>query len=246
MNKSMSIVPNAFYDLIVFLSSSILFVFSVAWGLGYIDSNTFKEFDAKYTLIVAIGLFFFSYEYGRIAEAWSASIVQAPLRFIHNRTRFLNSNDFLLNLDHAEELLGLKLENENRKGGKWSIYFYAMLIDQKIGTDLLKRYAWEKLSRSSAFTFFVLFVISFSCYILSACFSVAGLFYGEWRFGSVQLTLLFFVFVVLTYYEYYKRNCWNNDLLLKVASVLVLGKQLQSSPISIEGSKIQFSIKLDE
>lgn len=212
MGKEISNVPNAFYDLIVFSSSSILFLTLFSWGIGWIDSSFISQVDIKNSIVILLGLFFFSYEYGRIAEAWSSTIVQKPLFWLQNNTRFLCNTDYLHNLDDVEEILGIECVSGSRKGGKWTVYFYAMTINPKLGTDLLKRYAWEKLARNSAFTFFILFIFSYTCFLLHNYCGFLLLNFGDWKFGSSQFTLILMAMIVLTYYDYYLRNCWNNDL----------------------------------
>jgi hypothetical protein len=228
MGKEISNVPNAFYDLIVFSSSSILFLFGVAWGVDSINGSLIDNLDAKYSIIIFVGIFFFSYEYGRIVEAWSSTIVQTPISWIKKHTSFFPSNDYLHELNEVESCLDIEIKDGTRKGGKWTVYFYAMALDPKLGSDLLKRYAWEKLARNSASTFLILFLISFLSFIFSSYLGSKEYFYGDWKFGSYQYTLALFTLTLLTYFDYYKRNCWNNDLILKVINTLKKVESLSS------------------
>lgn len=224
MDEKLSSIPNAFYDLIVFASSTVLFVFGLFVGLGLFYSDWFKSFGTANVLLTFTALLFLSYEYGRIAEAWSAVLVQTPLSFLSKYLPFLKSKDFLADLEDVEKSLKLDLLPASRKGGKWTVYFYAMLVCPKLGTDLLKRYAWEKLSRNSAFTFCVLLMPSIICRIL-LLFKVTLPFTGSWTFGTWEYSITAFFLTIVTYYEYYRRNCWNNDLLRKVLTVLYKAEQ---------------------
>ena len=226
MDNRLSSIPNAFYDLIVFASSTFTFAIGVFFGVGLYQGDWYKSLGTANVFLIFAALIFLSYEYGRIAEAWSADLVQNPLKFIRNKTRFLNNPDFLADLSDIEEALGLSTLIETRKGGKWTVYFYAMQINPMLGTDLLKRYAWEKLSRNSAFTFCILTIISVISGILNSISFITIPFQGQWTFGSIGYSLISLTLMVFTYYEYYRRNCWNNDLLEKVLPVLYRAEDL--------------------
>lgn len=228
MNDKLSSIPNVFYDLIVFASSTGLFLVGLLLGLGSFTGDWYESLGAANVLLIFVALLFLSYEYGRIAEAWSAVLVQSPLAFLSKYLPFLKSPDFLANLENVEESLKLESLPASRKGGKWAVYFYAMLVCPKLGTDLLKRYAWEKLSRNSAFTFCILLISSIICKILIwVKFKLP--FTGSWTFGTWEYTVSALVLTCITYYEYYRRNCWNNDLLRKVLSVLYKAEKLKES-----------------
>jgi hypothetical protein len=223
MKEGIGYLPNAFYDLIVFSTSSVLLISSLIIGFNISEEPWFVKFLDYNWIVIIIILFFFTYEYGRIAEAWSAIVVQKPLKFLNRKKILLKSNDFLCEELQPEKFLKLNRYTENLNGGKWTIYFYAMLINPSIGSDLMKRYAWEKLSRNSAFTFAVLFIISITCSILS--FSGLYVIQTKLSFGCTNINISLFLMVLLTYFEYYQRNCWNNDLIKKVLPILKFAKE---------------------
>lgn len=223
MNSENTFVfPNLFYDAIVFFTPSVLLTLGIVFGLrNYIDWHVLLEFNwgILNTVLIGVILWFLGYEYGSLASAWSSVIVQSPLKFIAHRTRFLNNPNFNARLVWQVKSLKLGIPKVDELGSKWTLYYFAMHVSPQLGADLLKRYAWEKLARSSAFTFFVLFIISIGVRILH--------WLNMWRYdfytcgiGSWSYTFLMLFFVVLTYYEYYLRNCWNHDLLTKVLPVL--------------------------
>lgn len=223
-----SAFPNVFYDLIVFVSPSVVFAFGLAvgfrllppaGGLSAVDIGTVDFF------VIALGVLLFGYEYGRMAEALSATIVSGLLIQLRKRLNILRDPDFCARL--PTEQLSLDVDAaEYRHGSKWAIYFFASLVAPDLGRDLLKRYAWEKLSRSSAFTFGLLLLIALvmGTYSLVTTCEPAE----SWGFGSVRLTGLLMVLTFAAYYEYYRRNCWNNDLLVKTLPVLLLAKRSSS------------------
>jgi hypothetical protein len=212
-------IPNVFYDLIVFASSTVLFAAGLFFGLGQHHNQWYRSLGTANIILILAILLFLSYEYGRIAEAWSANLVQTPLQLIRDHTRFLKNKDFLAPLSNVESVLGINVSSKLRDGGKWAVYFYAMGVNPTVGSDLLKRYAWEKLSRNSALTFCLLTITSVTVAILNS-FGVSSRVPGSWVFGSAEYTCISFVCAILTYGEYYRRNCWNNDLLERVVPVL--------------------------
>ena len=164
-----------------------------------------------------------SYEYGRIAEALSAYLVQNPLKFLVKHTKFFNKeykNDFLKGREEIYKVLKLEEPYDGRKGDKWAIYLYAFSKNPLIGADLLKRYAWEKLSRNSAFTYAALLIISIGFIVRDVIVSQTFN-YQSFQFGSLAYTTACLIMVFLTYVEYYRRNVWNYDLLTKAIPVLL-------------------------
>jgi hypothetical protein len=218
--------PNVFYDLIVFVAPSVLLMTGVVAGLGgwpLVERGGIKvDIGATDVLIILLIFVFLGYEYGRLAEALSETLVGRPLRLLSARQLAFRSCDFNAVLTGK---LPIDAPAENRKGSKWTIYFFATLVAPDIGRDLLKRYAWEKLSRSSAMTFALLLTCSVILLVLRFT-SVADVHaLGAWGFGSIRYTAALAVLTMATYYEYYKRNCWNNDLLCKTLPVLLYACQ---------------------
>src|SRR5258708_5312023 len=144
MAERSDFLPNAFYDLIVFGSSTILFAIGFTIGFGWWDLSRVSQLKTFDVVLLFAALMFFGYEYGRLAEAWSSLIVQAPLKFLNRHMGRWGNADFCNDLSNAEIALNLCDVAGGRKGGKWTVYFHAMLVDPRIGSDLMKRYAWEK------------------------------------------------------------------------------------------------------
>jgi len=221
-----SLFPNAFYDFIVFVGSTTVFVVGLFIGVGGLGKTWLRtlDFRAIDALLVVGVVVLASYEYGRIAEAWSAVVVQRPLVFIAKRTSWLQDPDFLANLSISDLQLRLPSIPEAKQGNKWTVYFYASLVSPWLGSDLLKRYAWEKLARNSAFSYAVLWATSIVTGDLGIVMHKLSV--GNWGFGTTEYSVLLGVLTIVTYYEYYRRNCWNNDLLVKVLPVLIKAEEL--------------------
>jgi hypothetical protein len=218
--------PNVFYDVIVFLTPTVTFGVGVLLGmhrLKDLDSVLLTDdMGALAAVALALVVFFLSYEFGRIAETYSDVFVATPVRFLqkHKVLMFCNA-DFGKDLSRQVELLGIPSALfDGRANSKWTLLFYALDRAPPIGADLLKRYAWEKLARSSAFAMFALAVISI---MFSARYLLVD---GEadpasFTFGSLEYTLSTVLLYVLWTLDYYKRNCWNNDLLITTIPVLI-------------------------
>ncbi len=222
-------IPNYFYDLIVFVSPSILII--IGFALGYFGWFYDKikalmiNIGAIDILVVILVLLFIAYEYGRLAEALSHALVTNSIKLLR-KINIFSSPDYSIDFSSSVEQLELPVEIiESKKGNKWSIYFFALLHCPNIGQDLLKRYAWEKLSRSSAFSFLILFIISL-VYQIIFLFTSRYMIVGDIGFGTWYYTLISFSFVLITYYEFYRRKCWNNDLLVKVLPILISASKL--------------------
>jgi len=232
MNLESLKVPNFFYDLIVFMTPSVSLVTGILWGIGANNSKNIivstgisnaAGFDFLMAFIVVFLLFlFFAYEYGRLAEAlstWISSLVSFLRR---KKICFTKEKDFSICLKSEIQKMQLDqyLDND-RIGSKWTIYFYAMRFQPLIGADIMKRYAWEKLSRSSAFTFGLLFLVSLALAI-PRIFGIIFFDTGLFGFGSLTYTFGMLFFTVIAVYEFYRRRCWNNDLLKTIIPIIML------------------------
>ncbi|MDR0460798.1 MAG: hypothetical protein LBH62_05125 [Nitrososphaerota archaeon] len=219
-------VPNAFYDLMVFIVPTMLLAVGVWIGLAGFSLDWVSSLNTSTLIILFVVCIVASYEYGRMAEALSAYLVQGPLMFMINNkvlTKLFNKKykgDFLKGRKEIYQVLKLDEPYDKREGDKWAIYLYAFAKNSSIGADLLKRYAWEKLSRNSAFTYASLLIISigFTMHNLIVTHSFN---YQTFHFGSLWFTLACLVMVILTYVEYYRRNVWNYDLLTKAIPILM-------------------------
>jgi len=230
-------VPNFFYDLIVFMTPSLTLLLGIFVGLGNTGTKII-ETHIKYLkindinfLIVFVFFFiiflFLAYEYGRLAEALSNCIGDFVRFFRRKKILFTKEKDYNINFKIEISKLNLHEFLDDDRMDKWTIYFYALRFQPAIGSDILKRYAWEKLSRSSAFTFGILFCISLVLTIpkifeLHSIFGYSLLDTGGFGFGSLPYSLIMLLLFFITCYEYYRRRSWNNDLLIKVLPVIAL------------------------
>lgn len=246
-------VPNFFYDLIVFMTPSLTLTIGLIIGLGnyglqfFIENMAMVKAEGINFLLLLIFFFivflFLSYEYGRLAEALSNWIADAVRFFRKHNLFFSKQKDYSIDFKNEISKLNLHEMLDDDRMDKWTIYFYIMRFQPAIGSDILKRYAWEKLSRSSAFTFLILFIISLllslvRIFKIKSIFSYSFIDTGIFGFGSLAYTLVALMFFMLTSYEYYRRRSWNNDLLIKILPVVVL-----PNDFVIDKSKIESPVK---
>lgn len=230
-------VPNFFYDLIVFMTPSLTFTLGIIIGLGDygikvirkdLESVKLEGLDSLVIVIFVFILFLFiAYEYGRIVEVLSTSISDVITSLRSKRILFTKQGHY--NIDFKTEIAKLNLAEMlgHDRIDKWTIYFYAMRFQPAIGSDILKRYAWEKLARSSSFTFGILFCVSIlmastRIFKLESLLGYRFLDTGIFGFGSLAFTLGSFVLFTVTCYEFYIRRSWNNDLLAKLLPIIGL------------------------
>ena len=228
----LSAIPNAFYDFIVFVTPSVLLAAGVATGAAGVEwvENVNLADVAALNLIggVAIAVVL-SYEYGRIAESWSAMVVQRPLKWANGRFSWFGDGDFCRLPPEIYEYLDLRAPYDGRDGDKWVIYLFAFLVSPALGGDLLKRYAWEKLARSAAFTYAILAAASLTvgaASILRRPYAPRG---RDRLRRRVWYTLVVVGLTAVTYGEYLKRNVWNYDLLTRTAPILLEARRLAAS-----------------
>ena len=224
-------VPNAFYDMMVFIVPTAQLAVGIWIGVSNFNLDWVASLNATTLIVFFVTGIIASYEYGRIAEALSAYLVQNPLRFLVKHTKLFNAEykgDFLKGREEIYKVLKLKDPYDGRKGDKWAIYLYAFSKNPSIGADLLKRYAWEKLSRNSAFTYASLLIISVG-FIVRNMFFLHLFDYETFQFGSLWFTIICLVMTFLTYIEYYRRNVWNYDLLTKAIPILLANIKSTSS-----------------
>lgn len=118
-----------------------------------------------------------------------------------------------------------------RTKSKWTLFFFALEHVPPLGADLLKRYAWEKLARSSSFCGLTLltFSLGVAAWDLAHGWTAPRMTFGSWSYSCTAAALY-----LISSVDYYKRNCWNNDLLITTMPVILSGVQIAGSPVAEE------------
>ncbi|MBU0678979.1 MAG: hypothetical protein KJ626_12785 [Verrucomicrobia bacterium] len=219
-------IPGTIYEIIACFGSGCL-VFMLG-ALAVLDPAFVKR-AAKFVLaldfpeqvglmIVAVTL---AYVYGQLSSTLSAPFVADPVGKIVKCLGKRASPDFRTGFESAVNAYGLSEKlPQDKRNNKWTLMFYLQAKAPEIGADIMKRYAREKLARINAFNMMVLTLLTLASLLCG------HLQIGQ-RFGVTEILkvanpwwLVLYLALCATYsYEYYKRKCWNNDLLLKVLPV---------------------------
>lgn len=205
-------VPGYFYDLIVYYSSFFTFLFiviSLFVGFDNIRNITksmsiFEWFGVS-VLILSVG-----YSWGQLSSTLSYHIVKRPTTYLVKKIKPCNINDYLFSFDDIVSQLDVKdiLKGKQHRN-YWTIIYYLQIIYPHIGSDLLKRYARCKLARVNGFNFIVLIIIG-----AILCISSFSIYYIQWPTYFVMCV----IFTVLFFFEFYQRQCWFGDLVIKTLS----------------------------
>jgi hypothetical protein len=104
--------------------------------------------------------------------------------------------------------------SEKRRGNYWTLIYWIKTNHPSIANDLLERHARVKMARMNALDCFVLFLLSLlsifvhPTFTANALISTSG---GKWSalIGTAGATVLFA-------FEFYQRQCWFADIVLKI------------------------------
>ena len=106
---------------------------------------------------------------------------------------------------------------KNKKNNKWTLIFHIINVAPAIGTDIVKRQARERLARINAFNMIAITIVCTVGVIIRSLDSEIFQQYNDiLKVPSAYFIVICFLFSLIFSYEYYKRRCWNNDLLIKV------------------------------
>ncbi len=219
-------IPSSLYEIIAYFGSGcILIVFGL---LGMVDQVAIKKaatYVFKLDLHEQIGLTVFvgiiAYAYGQLSSTLSAPIVAVPVSKFVKILGKHSSSDFKADLTDIVKTYGLAEELPPSKvNNKWTLMFYLQVKVPEIGKDIMKRYAREKLARINAFNMLLLTAIAILSNIGKKMGIAKNLGFADVLKPANFWWLVFYIVLTFIYsYEYYKRKCWNNDLLIKVLPV---------------------------
>jgi len=224
MDQLSAFQQTSFYEYITFVASSMLF--SVLFFLGIAQYNYVTgefsfiiDISEISTGIVVLGFIIFyliSHIYGQTISAVSEKIIGKPLKWLNKKV--LKHQDFKGSFKHITSKIDV-INNlpENKKNNKWTIIYYILSKNQDVGTDLLRRYAREKVSRVNSMNFLILLLVSIFAKFHPLCQGedCHSVFY-YWI-----TTIILFICFLISCYEYFQRKCWNSDLIIKTAPVFL-------------------------
>lgn len=230
--KLQDYIPNTFYEVIAYFGSATVLVLLACIGFAEIDfirrigdfARALKGQELALLCIIVLALV---YAYGQLASTLSAPFIADPVGHLVKKLGKRVSPDFRMDFTDVVCQYGLHhCLPDNRVNNKWTLMFHLLVKSPSVGRDMLKRYAREKLARINALNALFmacLSVLTWIPYVRAARTFDALRPYI--RTASPWFLLVCAALTAVFSYEYYKRKCWNNDLLVKVLPVAMGRKE---------------------
>lgn len=214
-------IPVIIYDLIVYYASSILLFSAVI--LLFVTPKQAHEMisEAQTAEIVFISLVGLSlaYVWGQFSTTFSYYLIKKPVGFLVKRFGKKQKEDFFFDYPWTlEPFRHLTNISSKVKGNYWTLIYHIRLTHSDIADDLIKRYAKCKLARVNAFNSFILFA-------LVVWIKISGVpsvipFYFPSSNGYFIIASLSIVLVILFALEFFQRQCWFGDIMIKIYSAI--------------------------
>jgi len=224
MDQFSSIQQTSFYEYIAFVASSMLFLVLILIGLSEYNSNTNKfefffdlsKLSTGITILIFIVFLMLSHIYGQFISALSEKMIGKPIKFLNKK--IFKNKDFNGKFKNITSRIDTaSILPDSKSNNKWTVIYFILSKNKDVGSDLLKRYAREKVARVNSLNFLILLIISI-------IFKVSHLIHSNEIkniFEYWVTTLAIFILFILFCYEYFQRKSWNSDLVIKTASVFV-------------------------
>ena len=162
-----------------------------------------------------------AYVYGQLASTLSSTIIGRQIRHMSSLLPEKYVADYRYDFSDAVEQIGVKDRLPPSKvNNKWTLLFFIRTKHPDISRDLSKRQMRERLARINALNMLVLLFTSIShIIIVRNGYQVTS--NSIWK-ESIPLywPVVFGVLSFLFSYEFFKRACWNNDLIVKFLPVI--------------------------
>lgn len=211
------------YEVIAYFGSACLALLLFATGL--LDRSTAAALQAslgalntpeKVLLVVAAGTV--TYVYGQLASALSSTIIGSTVSGFANRYPNRLSGDFNFNFSNIVEQCGLTDGlPASKHNSKWTIIYFIISAAPYLGRDVLNRQARERLARINATNMLFLATLSLLGLLLNAIgFRPPEDILSLVRVPSLTFALVCIALGIVFTYEFYKRKCWNNDIIVKI------------------------------
>jgi hypothetical protein len=128
-----------------------------------------------------------------------------------NRDFFFDYQSLLKDFPLLEQL------SEKQRGNYWTLIYWLKINHPSIGNDLLERHARVKMARMNALNSFFIFLLSLFSFSNPALMTNAAIYNDSVRvyalIGSCIITMLFA-------FEFYQRQCWFGDIVVKIFASL--------------------------
>lgn len=209
MKNTLDRLPNAFYDVIAYFFSGIIFA-TIFFYTRYPFDEIIKFFEkksiAENVLIVLIAITFM-YIWGQISSTLSSYMVKKPIVFILKKILKSEEDEFFFKYDNVLEKFPILNDYPKKyRGNYWTLIYYIFLISPAIGSDVMKRYARCKLSRINSFNFFLLTIYLIYMNVFDDPSNRINLVHN---IGLLLITIVMYI-------DFYQRQKWFNDIIIKI------------------------------
>ena len=162
-----------------------------------------------------------AYVYGQLASTLSSTLIGRQIRRLSRLLPQKYTEDYLYDFTEAVERLGFKDRLPPEKiNNKWTLLFFVRSKNPGIARDLSKQQMRERLARLNALNILLLLTLNLShILIIHSGYQLPPTSILK-EIVSPYWVGVFAVLLLLFSYEFYKRACWNNDLIVKVLPVV--------------------------
>jgi hypothetical protein len=216
-------ISSSLYEVIAYFGSACLALVMFLWGL--LDNELLQEqkkfvgahsAPELFVLLIVVGTV--TYVYGQLASALSATVIGVPIARLTRRFSKRTSSDFDYDFSALVSSCALDVDLPIKKrNNKWTLIYFIITKTPNVGRDIIKRQARERLARINATNMLFLAVLSmFGLLAKWTGLSTHLPLRDVLRVPSPSYVALCMLLGAAFAFEYYKRRCWNNDLLVKI------------------------------
>jgi len=220
VDKAVKGLSEFFYDVIVYFSSGAIVVTALL-----LTTDVWEKIGPQLLPLTGgiqlLAIFFLLcvfFVYGQMASTFSEVLIKRPISVIVRKFAKDKADDFLFS--YSKDLRKFTLLNKFPKKVErnyWTVLYWLKIHHPSVAADLIKRYARVKLARVNAFNCLVFCIACFVEYVLSrASWYNINIF----KYDTVVLGLLFSCLLVIFAMEFYKRQCWFGDILIKTLAAV--------------------------
>jgi hypothetical protein len=218
VTKSYRSIPDAFYDIIVYMGSSIVFFFFLITiaPIEELLEDIVYRWGLLDKIILVVAAVAFGYIYGQLASTLSYHFVKRPMNRIVRRFRLKSSSDYFFDYPSLLEDFEMfdRIDVKKKDRNYWTLIYYIKMIHPDVGSDMVKRYARCKLARIGAFNFLVLIVLAISLFASGIATSENAFLPGY--LDPIAIVGVLLLLLVASWFEFYQRQSWFGDFLVKV------------------------------
>ncbi len=222
-------VPDSLYNVFAYLSTGILF-FTLFFSL-FLDPTKilaiWKSLEVAGQIATVPIILSAVYIYSEFISVMSYHVIRKPVGYLVKLRQPRAIRDF--GFDYKELLSRFPLLQhltEKQRGNYWTLIYWAKINHPPIGNDLLERHARVKMARMNALNSLILFSLSLLYLLFRPQFMANAVIArngGQWVvFAGAAVATVLFAF------EFYQRQCWFADIVVKIFASLSKQEEAQN------------------